>query len=392
MACAGLDASTLASLVAQAKIVLRVEDDDATYATSALAIYHDESASATAATVAYSTATNTLTLTITDGANAGSYTYDTSGTANDTLTELVANINAEAVGFVATLVGEASADAALLVRLEATSCFGQSNEQVLDMENEELLETLITNIFAAIETGLRRCIMSSTYSEVYERPRNGTLVLAQPTLTQVTMVGDTHQDGLKVQYTGADTHARVEVTDTAVITSSRAGATTTSTTTLFTDQVTTTLMASTINALAGWTASVVTDAPSAFLVRGGVQDVKSREVVLETWDDTTADYVVYYDEGIIEFQSCGAWPVERFLRIDYTAGYATLPDDVFNAVLGSIKIAWDVGARSTGTKSEKLGDYAYTLFDTFSGSSETVQMAASSAVNTLFTKYARVLP
>jgi hypothetical protein len=108
MACAGLDASTLASLVAQAKIVLRVEDDDATYATSALAIYHDESASATAATVAYSTATNTLTLTITDGANAGSYTYDTSGTANDTLTELVANINAEAVGFVATLVGEAT--------------------------------------------------------------------------------------------------------------------------------------------------------------------------------------------------------------------------------------------------------------------------------------------
>jgi hypothetical protein len=391
-----LTAEQLADLVAKAKVILRIEDDDAILRADAFAIYHDESATATAATVA-KTGDNVITV-VTGGANAGTYTYDTTATANDTLTELVAVINTAAKGFVCTLLGNGDADSSLIYRKSATSCFGQANEVILEYENEELLEILIQGVLAGIETGLNRNLLSASYSEVYERPPDNNLVLLQPTVTSISMVADTFEDGLTVTYTGSDTHATVEVQDDKVVLRSRLGGTTTTSEVDFADQsdasdfaVSTADMATTIDGYAGWTAAVKQSRPSGYLRRAGAMDAKNTVQTLEVWDDTDAAYMTYYDEGIIEFTEA-TWSTARRFRVEYTAGYATLPKDVELVLLQSIKAAWDIGTKDAAVKKERLGDYAYELSDTFQAGGETITTAAGMGVSKLFTKYARVLP
>lgn len=69
-----------------------------------ISVVHSGLGGATSATAAV--ASNTLTLIIGDGTYAGTHTFDLTAAALDTLTELIAAINALAVGFTAALTGE----------------------------------------------------------------------------------------------------------------------------------------------------------------------------------------------------------------------------------------------------------------------------------------------
>jgi len=95
----------------------------------AIRIYHDESEDATAATVQVTAAA--IVLVITGGANAGTYTYNFS--TYDEMMAVVDAINQEDVGFEATLVEGMSPTekTANLHTLDATSCLGLSNRQIL---------------------------------------------------------------------------------------------------------------------------------------------------------------------------------------------------------------------------------------------------------------------
>jgi hypothetical protein len=387
-----LTADQLSDLVAKAKLLLKISDDDTEYEADALACFIS-AGDATSGTVQVTD--TTWVGVIDDGASAGTTTLTFADASDDTLTELVANIDGTA-GWTATLLGDGDAASTLLLRLAATSCVGQANEQTLKYENAPLLEMLITNTFCGIETYLRRGLLSTSYSELV-RLKSGTkeLVLEQPDLTQVTLIAFDTEPGLTVTYTGSDEVARVEVTDTAVITTSRTGVTATTTTTLFEDQPTTTLMASTINAVADWTATVKNARSSDYLVRQGVFDCKDRIVTLETWDDWCGEYRTDYDEGILVTGDLATWgqyngAARGIARVDYVAGFATLPGDVEQALLEAVKNAWDQTAVNVNLESEKIGDYAYKNRADIA----VVATAAGSAVaaRKLFTKYARFIP
>jgi len=356
-----LSASQLADLVAKSKLMLGIGDDDATYHSDAFAVYHDESASATAATVQVDG--TDLVLIITGGTNAGTVTTDLTAAANDTIAELVAVINALAKGWVATQLGQSAVDSALLVRTEATSAFGQDNEQTLVAENLELLEQIIQNVWAAIEKWVYRGLLTTDYTgELVDAPA-GTrlLVLKNPDITAVSSLSTYYGSGLSVEYSGSDLNPRVWVTDAAVVTSSHNATTgvATVTSSTFASNVTTTAMATTINALSGWTSTVVNNQISTLLVRTGVQDAANK-ITLEYWDDLCGEFTIDGGAGVLEFGYQITAPNGK-VRVSYTAGLATIPADIEAVILGAVKSVWDFTSKDGAVSEEKLGDYSYKL-------------------------------
>lgn len=375
-----LSAAQLADLVEKAKAYNGIADDDEAFKYDALAVYHDGGNSSTAATVQIES--SQMDLVITGGPDAGTSSFDLTNASYDTLTELVAAINALAKGFVATLLSDGDQTSSLLYRLAATSIWGQAAEQTLQIENNALLELLITNLWAGLEKYLDRQITSGDFTELLY-PTGSIVALSQPTVTSFGRLGIDLEDGLKVKYTGSDTNARVEVTETAVVTVSRVGATETATTSTFAANASTADMATTINALSGWTGTVVNSRPSAYLARTAAMDAKDTEVTLECWEDYDGDYQVDYMAGIVEL------PFERTGRVycAYTAGYATIPSDIELVILAATKLAWDSRSKDGALESEKLGDHAY-KFAAVSGAAGAVDW---SVFDSMLDSYRRVL-
>ena len=347
----------------------RVEEDDASLQSDGLAIYHDESASATAATVQVTD--TTVVLVITGGSNAGTDTLTLSDAANDTLTELVGVINALSKGFVATLLGKSDIDSGRLIRSVATSCFGQGNEQTLPVVNDELLEVLVTDIWARMESQLDRNILSDDYDEIVRIGNEGIGLLANPVVSDIDFVSVDFADSFTIEYTGSDLTATVEVTDLAVITRSTdsAGSTTTTTST-FASNASVTAMVSTLDALSGWSATEVNNGDTLLLERRGPQVAKSGLITIQRWDEWDGYYQCEYSAGTLDFRGSGVsgvnqgywrgWPY-RDARVKYTAGYSSIPSDVELEVILAAKAAWDMSSKDMAVKSEKLGDYTYTL-------------------------------
>ena len=355
--------------VAKAKAHLRLNDSDPQVQANAIDIYHDESVSATAATVEVTD--TTIVLIITGGGNAGTDTLTLADAANDTITELVGVINALAKGWVATALYLGDADTGDLVIVAATSAFATSARQTLKIVSNRQLELMIEGVTDEIEKWLDDGIVSRTYSEVYHfDPANGSLSefsLRHANVTLVTRIALGSVAAMRVQYTGSDERAWVEVTATGVTTISRTGATTTTTASTFASNVSVAAMVTTIAALSGWSATTVLAGPSAFLVREGVRDAKDREITLATWEDYEGDYIVDYEAGIITLDGRG-WPYSitnptaaRRVLVDCTAGFASVPDDVDRAVLKAVATEWESAGRDETLQTESLEDYSYSL-------------------------------
>ena len=356
--------------VAKAKAHLRLNDSDAQVQANAIDIYHDESVSATAATVEVTD--TTVVLVITGGGNAGTDTLTLADAANDTITELVGVINALSKGWVATALYLGDADTGDLVIASAISAFATSARQTLQIVSNRMLELMIEGVTDEIENWLDRGIVSRTYSEVYHfDPANGALrefSLHEPDVTAITRLALGSIAAMRVQYTGSDERAWIEVTDTGLTASSRTGSTTTTVaSTTFSGNVSVSNLVTTIAAASGWSASTVTEGPSAFLVREGVRNAKDREITLAIWEDYDGDYIPDYEAGIIALSGRG-WPYSitnptsaRRILVDYTAGFSSVPDDVDRAVLKAVATEWESAGRDETLQTESLEDYSYSL-------------------------------
>lgn len=254
---------------------------------------------------------------------------------------------------------------ALLTEAQAKSYLnitGATPDQLIDM---------INGVSNRIEDHLGRKILSQSYSEIYDFPDQGELVLKQPDVTAVGLVSNSTVAGLTAMYTGTDTHARVEVTDAAVVLTSRVGSTTTTTTKTFAALVTTTAMASAMTT--DWTFTAPTSVPSAYLVRAGNKNAKNATVTLDAWADYTGDYQTDYPGGIIRFSSWGNWnsasgdafnsavAIQQQCRIDYTAGLSAVPGNVEITALEVLAEAWGRIGRDPSLQSESIGDYSYSV-------------------------------
>ena len=383
-----LTASQRTELVRKAKIHLRIKDNDPDFLDGAFTVFHDESASATAATA--SLFSETLTLVITGGANAGTTAIDLSTGANDTLEELVAVINALSKGFIARLIGDPSAKSVDVLPIPSVSIFGSSNEMTAEVESNALLELIVDETYDTIVVECDRHFFDALYDERVLIDHRGSAVLKEPDVSVVHFVGNDVGESLKIGYSGADSQARVEITDTELVLVSTQGSVDTTTSFTLSDVANDTVseLSALIDALAGWSSTLVSDSPSKYLVRQPSRYVKSNgrstDLVFDSWEAYDSEYNLFYESGILKLESVTL----NIARVFYRAGTAELPRPVERELLRLVKSAYDVSSLNVALTSERLGDYSRQM------AKESVSEAldVGDRIRERLSKYVRMMP
>lgn len=353
-----LTSSQLAELVRKAKIHLRIKDNDPDFLVGAITIFHDKGTSATAATASLSA--ETLTLIITGGANAGTTAIDLSASDADTLEELVTKINALSKGFVARLVGNTDAASIDLLPFAAVSIYGSDSEKDLEVESNALLELIIEETYESIVAECDRHFLDASYDERTSIDTTGTAVLKEPDVSAVHFVGSETRESLKIEYTGSDQSARVEVTDSDLVVTSTEGSVDSQTTFSLTATAYDTIseLVSAVTGTSGWSATLITDGPSKYLIRQPSRSLKDRgqstETTFDAWEPYDGEYNVWYEAGILKMNGA----LSGIARVVYRAGTANMPKPVERELLRLVKSAYDLSSLNSAVTTEKLGDYS----------------------------------
>jgi hypothetical protein len=227
---------------------------------------------------------------------------------------------------------------------------------------DSLLSTLITAASDAVEKWCRRDFISTSYDELYSGNGDRKLMLRQYPLISVQSVRYRPVTVLKITNTLlANVQARVSVTSTGLtLVRVNAGVKTTDTSITFAGNVTLTAVAAAVNALGnGWQAQVQGDAtnygswPSADLfwpasfptfgagtagqgalqcVAGSFAELKMHTYELAgfQWDSRgwLLRAIPYTDPELLHPEDL-VWPVGiNNLRVQYTAGYGTVPEAI----------------------------------------------------------------
>lgn len=363
--------TTAITSLERARAHLRLSPLDARYQADAILIYQSDTVTFSAATVAVSATTLTLDTT----PNAGDTTFSLALGANDTIGELVTQINTFGNGWVAQSITHLDAASLNLVPIAATNALGLANRLVLEIVAVRDLELIIEEITDKIERYLKRHVVIRDFDELHVL--NGTPIevisLREPDVTEIERVSIDSREAFRATYNGADQSATIEITDAQVTLRSRGG-TLTETPITFAANTTVAAVVTAINLVAGWVATTSRDGPSVHLVRTAAQDVRGVTTSLYTWLDISDFYRADYEAGLIWLDSA-VWPyalrdwwlADRSIMVEYAAGLsattAAVPDDIQHVALRLISTAWNErGIGSTGTiRSRSLGDYSETL-------------------------------
>lgn len=231
-------------------------------------------------------------------------------------------------------------------------------------DEDALLEILIDDIWDKMETELDRDILSTSKDEIINVGEDGLGVLSNPDVSGLDFIGTSFESAFTVSYSGSDIAATIEVTDTSVILRSFKPPVFFSTTSTFASNTSITAMVATLDAQAGWAATEKNNADSTLLERRGVQAVSTGTTTLRSWKQYDSEYQTNYKIGMVDFENTllydRGFPYNQ-VRIKYTAGFSAIPNDVELEVILAAKAAWNMKDKDMAVKSEKLGDYSYSL-------------------------------
>lgn len=342
-------------------------------------IYCDSS-DATAATVQVTDVN--MRLVITGGADAGTNTLLFADSDKDTLVELVAEINALS-GWDATLVGLGATDSTNLIPTDSESVLGQANVKTLQYADLDLIDQLINRASDLIETVCDRKFASRDFIEWHDINPTDAVKTDNFPVTAVKRLAYGTDNALSVQATTAtDIEAIVEVQDAAVVLRRFDSSGTEASTSLdFDTYPTTSDLVTQINATSGWSATLNKNVRSKVMHRRPGTDAKETvayltypdhyDIVGRLAEDEGIIYVSAYDSGPWypseisypgSIANCRGRPnVPQRIMVEYTGGYATIPDDVEQLCIEAVKKAYDSRGHDSSMQSESVGDYSYTL-------------------------------
>jgi hypothetical protein len=212
----------------------------------------------------------------------------------------------------------------------------------LDLDSIEYSDKNLDLIRNAVESWIqevycRRTLVSTTYRERYDGNNDPYLILDNYPVTAVAMLSVGMEEVIRIKNTNAGAFASVSVNSTSLVLNKDG----TSTTLLFATYTTMTAVVNAINALSGWSATLSMAAygayPSVLLVdKMGLSCINNAEVGLEMPKVGEWDFEVDGIRGMI-YSPFGFPEGVKNIYINYTAGYATIPDDLKLATLIIIK-------------------------------------------------------
>lgn len=241
--------------------------------------------------------------------------------------------------------------------------------------DDAVLEAAIDRATARIETYIGRQVRSRTYTEWRSGAGVNAIRLHQWPVSQVSGVWTGAYAALVIgQGDATDIRASISINQetgspAAVLNRTTSAGVTTTTTLAFSTYATTAALATAIGSTAGFTCTLGKNIRTAQLRPRAAGDVVLATVTLFA-ADTPSEYTYDYDTGRLEIdQSWWAyWPLERGIMpdavksvlVEYTAGYATVPDDIEQACIEVAAMMYRDRRRDAGLASESLGDYSYT--------------------------------
>lgn len=241
--------------------------------------------------------------------------------------------------------------------------------------DDAVLEKAIDRATARIESYVGRLIKSRSYSEWRSGAGVDTIRLNQWPVSQITNVWTGNKAAIVIGATSGYLRASVSVnqeTETPALvttTTTTAGVSSAVTHDFATLKTTADLVTSGILTVPGFTASLTTDLRSVQLRPRAGADAVLASVTLYA-ADTASEYTYDYDTGRLSIDPSwwAQWPMDRGVMpdavksvlIEYTAGYATVPDDIEQACIEVAAMMYRDRRRDSGLASESLGDYSYT--------------------------------
>jgi hypothetical protein len=230
---------------------------------------------------------------------------------------------------------------------------------------DHILTPLIEAASAAIERHCSRSFASAGYNEYYDGDGDDTLLLKHFPVTEVARVSASPQATLQITNTDTSTNSRatVRVTDTGLVLTRVAAGSSTSNTLTFATYPTISSLAAAVDSLgSGWAATIVTgwgSRASADLIACGGKPCLGEDAECKAMSEEIACSVVDGETGRVRMDSSPGTG-SRNIRVEYTAGFAAVPDDVQLACATMVSNAYHALERDGGLRSERLGDYAFT--------------------------------
>ena len=241
--------------------------------------------------------------------------------------------------------------------------------------DDAVLEKAIDRATARIESYIGRQVMSRTYAEWRSGSGVDTIRLHQWPVTQVTNVFTGNYAALVVSSADpTDIRASVTVnqetgTNAVVLTRTQSNGTTTTTSLALGTYTTTAALATAIGSTAGFACSLGKNLRTVQLrPRAGADAVLATVTLFAA--DTASEYTYDYDTARLSIDPSwwAQWPMDRgtmpdavkSVLVEYTAGYATVPDDLEQACIEVAAMMYRDRRRDSGLASESLGDYSYT--------------------------------
>ena len=306
-------------------------------------------------------------------ADNGTTTIDITNASYDTLTELVAAINAVA-GWNAGLIYHGSATSTDLITTGALDAEGQAKEQTIKIKDVYLIERLIDRATDAIERYLNRKIKTRDYSrEPYFGRSGDKLLLDQYPVTRAIRLSRGRENAFSILNTSTDaTYCTVEVTSSVIRLIVKDGTNDDDTSLTLSGYTSIDALITAIEALGkGWDCTALATDTSTrdadeLLPRPSMNVTTTKSAYVETPDEDLADYKLlkYGDEdrneGMI-YYSPGFSPNTEYF-IDYTAGFTTIPESLAHACIKLAAKRYAESKTDPTMRSETMGDYKYERF------------------------------
>jgi hypothetical protein len=240
-------------------------------------------------------------------------------------------------------------------------------------ENTQIT-SLVTAVSVAVQRYCHRDFTSTSYDELYQGDSSYFLLLKQLPLISVARVATTPTVVLQVRNTGvANQRATASVTSTGLsLTRVASGVSSTDTSVTFTSYPTFAQMATAIAALGnGWEAQALdpyTLWPTAdLLAPQGALNAMTNWCQLQLHVEEISDFDVDTVRGRLKrrgemyrdiydwptiFYPLPVWQVGREYRVQYTAGYAAIPDDVMEACAEWVAWLFELSKRDPAYRSQ----------------------------------------
>lgn len=238
-------------------------------------------------------------------------------------------------------------------------------------DDDRLLDALALQASVWIRKEIGCDIVRAAYSlEPHDGDGGRFLFLDNWPIDSVERVSVGKDDAITVSYSGGGSHAMVAVTDTKVRLRAAVSGSWSNTDFVKSDHATVDSMATAISGESGFSASVVSSFsgwPSGDLLPAPAKDVSgaNEQADLEVPDDCETDYEIWDADWGVLYSPIGWTRGRRNVFADYTGGWtrADIPEPIQSACLELASLLYNVSRKDPSLRSEKIGDYSYTMAD-----------------------------